>query len=345
MPHLMENCEICGKPTTSHRIKEYHVCHSCWLNKTEEVEGLKTQAEEEKVHRDQVENSGKDISGKLDNVKAKEDIFSVMDEYQKRLNDSMELDPGGGMFRRIENEVSEKFSNVLFEFTEKEGWPFILELIDRYGPDNPDMIDNIPVEDVTGRMIIHTRVNEGVEKIPIEALEYLTSFHDAPDIEWEDSFVCGWGFNHPDFDFKEIIERSLEYDEYLWVSALLERAFYADQKKAAPILIDLLKRDDISLIIKMGLVQSITFFTDREGWDMPDCSPRYWNWKEAIGYRSFDWDEEVERSLKEVIEEKLKDYIEDGQSMNIGMSERTWLNIPAYRCDFSKGWSFIDLQT
>ncbi|KAA0004116.1 MAG: hypothetical protein FE043_01540 [Thermoplasmata archaeon] len=36
-------CRICGKPTTSHRIGAYFVCHDCWEKRKGEVEKLRTE--------------------------------------------------------------------------------------------------------------------------------------------------------------------------------------------------------------------------------------------------------------------------------------------------------------
>jgi len=36
-------CRVCGKPTTSHRIGAYFVCHDCWEGRKEEVEKLRTE--------------------------------------------------------------------------------------------------------------------------------------------------------------------------------------------------------------------------------------------------------------------------------------------------------------
>ncbi len=283
-------------------------------------------------------NSGKEISKKLDEVDSKEDLFTVMDEYRLRLNGSLTLCPEGNLFRKIEGEVYEKLSNKFFDHAKGDGWAFVLNAIEEYGPENEDVINNVPVEEITGRMIILTRVNEGAENIPVEALEYLASFHDAPDIEWETSFSCGWGFDHPNFDFKGTIEKALKNGESIWASGILERAFFADQKKTAPILIEFIKRDDISNKDKMALVQAIAFFTDHDRWNMHDTSPRYWNWKDALDYGTFEWDEEVERSLKEVIEEELGDYIEKEQSKakENDMLYRVEKNIPVEDIDLSK---------
>ncbi|GEM_PF-368191 len=44
----MERCEICGKPTSSHEVGEYFVCHSCWEEFPEKMEGLKEEIKEER---------------------------------------------------------------------------------------------------------------------------------------------------------------------------------------------------------------------------------------------------------------------------------------------------------
>ena len=392
----MERCEICGKPTTSHKINGYIVCHTCWSEKSEKVdelkertkkeegedekektedtiEGLKNlikerkeEVEEEKTEEEMKEelkkamekrkqeeeefaerSGGKDtaerISNKLEDVDSKKELYSVFEEYQRELKDSLKKSPKGRLFRYLEGKLCEKISDILFEFSQEEGWSFVMELIDTYGPENEDVIDNVPIEDVVSRMIILTRTEDGVENIPVEALEYLATFYDAPDIEWETSFSLGCGFDHPEFDFEGLIEEMIEKDEVIWANAVLERAFYADQKKAVHVLIEFLKRDDISNKDKMTLTQSITFFTD-ERWGERETSPRYWDWKEAIGQESFEWDQEVERSLKEVIEEELAYHIEREQSKDLDMFMKSQKGLPAHECDFSEDWSFTDLQ-
>lgn len=340
----MDRCEICGKPTKSHSLGEYYICHSCWTEKTEEIDELKKRIEEEKEQKWSLKEAGKKISEKLDKVSSKEDLYNIFERYQRRLDESLDKDPEGNIYRTIDNEVSEKLCNILFDRARKEGWDFVLEMIERYSLENKDVIKNLPIENVAGRMIILTREEESVEEIPVKALEYLSDFRQKHDYEWEESFSLGWGFDHPEFDFKETIEEAIKEGDDLWASAILERAFYADQKKAAPILIEFLKRNDISNKNKMGLIQSVTFFTDSQTWRRPDKIPRYWNWRKAVGYMSFEWDEEVEESLKAVIEEELADYIEKNQSRDMDVFKRTSKNLPANICDFSEDWSFTDLQ-
>ncbi len=301
------------------------------------------QEEEETAKRLGGKETAERILNELDDVSSNEELYSVFEKYQREMKDALRKSSNAELYRYLEKKVAEKISDVLFDFAKKDGWSFVLDLIENYGHWNEEVIDIVPVEDVVSRMIIKTREKEGVENIPVEALEYLSEFYDAPDVEWESSFSLGWGFDHPEFDFEGLIEEMIEKDEVIWANAVLERAFYADQKKAAPILIEFLKKDDISNKDKMMLIQSITFFTD-EKWGERETSPRYWDWKEAIGRESFEWDEEVERSLKEVIEEELAEYIEREQSKDLDMFMKSQKGIPAHECDFSEDWSFIDLQ-
>jgi len=375
----MERCEICGKPTSSHEVGDHFVCHTCWTENPEKVDELKEriekeeETEEEKKEKtkkkteeemkeelkesirkreQEEEEAAKELGGdetadriltELDDVNSNEELYSVFEEYQREMKDALRKSSKRDLFRYLEKKVAKRISDVLFDFAKKDGWSFVLDLIENYGYGNKEVIDKVPVEDVVSRMIILTRAEEGVENIPVEALEYLAKFYDAPDMEWESSFSLGWGFDHPGFDFEGLIEKMIEKDEGIWASGILERAFYADQKKAAPVLIEFLERDDISYKDKMTLTQSITFFTD-EGWGERETSPRYWDWKEAIGRESFEWDEEVERSLKEAIEEELADYIEREQSKDLDMFMKSQKGLPAHECDFSEDWSFIDLQ-
>ena len=358
---------------------DYFVCHTCWTEKSEKVDELNERVEKEKETEEEKKEKTKEktveemkeelkesikkreqedektakelggketaerISDKLDEVSSTEELYSVFDEYQRALKDALRKSPKRDLFRYLEKKLAKKISDVLFDFAKEDGWPFVLGLIEKYDFENEEVIDKVPIEDVVSRMILLTREEEGVENIPVEALEYLAKFYDAPDVEWESSFSLGWGFDHPEFDFEGLIEKMIEKEEVIWASGILERAFYADQKKAAPVLIEFLKIDDISYRDKMTLTQSITFFTD-EGWGERETSPRYWDWKEAIGYKSFEWNEEVERSLKEAIEEELADYIEREQSKDLDMLMKSQKGIPAHECDFSENWSFTDLQ-
>jgi|GEM_PF-1335677 len=43
----MSICRICGKPTTSHAVGKYFVCHVCWESRKEEVEKLRKEVREE----------------------------------------------------------------------------------------------------------------------------------------------------------------------------------------------------------------------------------------------------------------------------------------------------------
>ncbi len=304
---------------------------------------MREEIELAKIFADNVRNSGIVISNKLNGVVTKYELYEIMAEYQDMLNNSLFLDPDGTLYIKIESKVSERLSNLIFKFALEEGWPFLLDLIKVYDPDNEEVIDCSTILNAISRMVILTRHKEGVEGIPVEALEYMVKFHEAPDTEWEESFVCGWGFDHPDFRFKEILEQAVEDDESIWASGILEPAFYADQKKAAAILIEFLRKDYVSNVDKMKLVQAVTFYTDAK-WDEPDLLPRYWDWKRAVDYGRFRWDDEVERALKDAIEEELADYIAEGQSKVIHDTiGRIADSIPAYEIDFSKEWSLEDL--
>lgn len=337
----MGKCEICGKPTWSHEVVGKAVCHSCWESREEEVERLKERAKEEEARRERIENSGTEMSVRLDDtVDSKKELYNVIDEYQKRLNQSLEVDPRGEIFHEIERKVSRKLAFHLFQFTKEEGWPFILNLVEKWDPEDESVVDNFPFENVVGRMIILTRTEEGVERIPAEALEYLVQFREASGMEWEESLSCGWAFDHPDFEFIEVVEEEVKKGNVHWVSGALERAFYADQEGVAPILIDLIKREDLSLQDKIYLIQAVTFSTGDRWNRFPPSVPRDWNWKEAIDYGKFEWDEEVKSGLKRAIEEEIA---EDFEDFSRGRTEKERFLRPLPDCDFSGEWSLTDL--
>jgi len=49
----MKNCEICGKPTKSHKIGYKYVCHTCWVDEDneEQIEELEEEIKKREMKR------------------------------------------------------------------------------------------------------------------------------------------------------------------------------------------------------------------------------------------------------------------------------------------------------
>ncbi|MEF8874919.1 MAG: hypothetical protein V5A88_09680 [Candidatus Thermoplasmatota archaeon] len=300
----MPRCEICGKPTTSHSLGEYVVCHSCWENNPDELEELKKEIKRKENEIKEIKESGEKISRELKDAGSTEEVKSLIHEYQKNLNLADEKNLEDYTFTKIIEDACEPLSNEVFQIAKKEGWSFLLNLIERYPPE--DTPDPMPIVNAVSRYLILTRWKEGIEKIPVEALDYLTNFDEGMDEMWEDSFTCGWGFDHPEFDFVGALRSAIEKGQIFWAVGSLEQVFYFEQKKAADILIDFLRSDDLTEDEKSSLVQSVALIGHRE-WETSEIIPHYWDWKESVGYEGFEWNEKIKSDLREVIEDELEE--------------------------------------
>lgn len=299
----MDRCELCGKPTSSHSVGECVVCHTCWEERREKIEELKEEQEQSKESEmEKIKKSGERISKKLKNLKMPEETESLLEEYQKNLELANEKNAGEYVFSKMIKDACEPLSDKIFEIAKEEGWTFLLDLIESYPPERT--FDSMPIVNAVARYVILTRWKKGVEEIPVEALEYLTEFDEGMDEMWEDSFTCGWGFDHPKFDFVGKLESAIEKGQIFWAVGALEQVFYIEQEKAADILIDFLQSEDFVEDEKYDLVQSVALIGHKE-WDTSEFVPHYWDWKEAVGYDGFEWQEEVKSTLREVIEEEL----------------------------------------
>lgn len=289
-------------------MDEFVVCHSCWEEDSKELQDLKRGYKKRKKQLKEIEVTGEKIAEELMDVRSVEQVRSLLQDYQQNLNLSMEMDAERDIFLKILDDACEPLSNKLFDAAKEEGWSFLLELIDKHPPfDTPD---SMPIVNAVSRYVIWIRFKKEVEDIPIEALEYLTEFNDEPTDMWEDSFTCGWGFDHPEFDFVGELESAIEKGQIFWAVGALEQVFYFEQEKGADILIDFLRREDLTEDEKYDLTQSIALIGDKE-WESSEFVPHYWDWKEAVGYDGFEWDKEVKSTLREAIEEELEERVSE----------------------------------
>lgn len=302
----MANCEICGKPTTSHEVGEYFVCHTCWTENSSELQELKKQNKKREQQMDEIRGAGKRISEEIEDAESVERVRSLLGDYQKNLNLASELSAKPSTFNIIIDDACEPLSDKIFDLAKEKGWSFLLDLVDLYPP--AETPDSMPIVNPVSRYVILTHWSYGVEEIPVEALEYLTKFDEGMDEMWEDSFACGWGLGHPEFDFVGVLESGMDKGQTFWAVGALEQGFYADQEKASEILIDFLEAEDLSEDVKYDLVQCVAMLGHRE-WDSAEIVPHYWNWKEALEYGGFEWNEEVKRDLRKVIEVELDDQV------------------------------------
>lgn len=239
-------------------------------------------------------------------VTSEEGAFDLMREYDTVVKGAMDLDDDGDYYRRIFFNSFQPIINVLWNQTESGGWPFLERLYSTFNPDT-DFTDSSPLVNVIGRMVILTRFRSGVNTIPVSALHFLNLFYDSEDdFEWDESFALGWGFDHQDIDFMDILLDSMTGNSAIWTSAILENAILADQEKGSEYLIKLLRMRDISPELKFELLQCVTFNENQ----LSTVLPRYWDWMEATKYQ-FTWIPEVKENIKKAIVEGFPELVEE----------------------------------
>lgn len=303
----MGKCEICGKPTSSHEVGEKVVCHPCWEENPEKIERLKEEESQRKESEmDKIKRSGERISEELSDVEGAEKVTSLLEDYQDNLDLANEKNARDYVFSKIIDDACEPLSDKIFEVAKKEGWSFLLDLIESHPPEKTP--DSMPIVNAVSRYVILTRWEKDVEELPVKALKYLTNFDEGVDEMWEDSFTCGWGFDHPEFDFVGALESAIEKGQRFWAVGALEQVFYFDQESGAEILINFLESEDLTQDEKYDLVQSVALLGHKK-WDTTEFVPHFWDWKQVLGYDGFEWDEEVESDLREVIEKELDDHV------------------------------------
>lgn len=125
------------------------------------------------------------------------------------------------------------------------GWPILLDPVEAYDPqaqaDIP--IGSPPLTNAVARSVIRTRLTDGVDAIPADALAYLAAIPrcdtESMEMTWEESIHYGWGIGHPNHPVGDTIRDLVSVDE-IWASATAHRALYADQHAATDLFIDIL---------------------------------------------------------------------------------------------------------
>lgn len=227
--------------------------------------------------------------------------FGMLAHYERELkeyHDAEDYDT----YRGILWAFYEPAVEALDEIAKREEWAFLAELIDAYprasNADEP--LASPVIENAVGRHVVRTRLRDGVEAVPVEALAYLGSFWESMgEVSGEESFTYGWGIGHPDHSVADHIH-DVVTEELFWVRGTLPHAFYADQHAAADLLEALLTAERIDYEDRYMLA-SILAGVDR---DSTPNIPRYWDLREELDYR-FEWDETIRARLREAIETEV----------------------------------------
>lgn len=238
-------------------------------------------------------------------------LHRALATYSGSLERALEEQSDGGTYRDIFWEYYEPLANGLDAATRAEGWQFLEEFVDAYHPSTSEGVPlgSPAIENAVGRHVIRTRYVDGVESVPVDALEYLTSIvaHAEPedDVELEAAHPYGWGIGHPGHSVADHLHGHVA-DDVFFVNPALEHAFYADQHAAVDLL-ERISRDDAiqrTLPYSTGDVSATRYLLDAPAGAASDeywpNIPRYWEWREDIGY-GFDLDEDVERRIRGLV--------------------------------------------
>ena len=205
-----------------------------------------------------------------------------------------------------------------------EGWPFLLDVLDAYWPENtfdfetypdrePLTVDETDVYEqfphvshvlttVTGKQMVRTRRSDSVAAIPSAALEYQLQFHRHPGDEspWIDSMSYGWGIGHPDHPVGDTIETLVDGEYEIWASTAIEHAMHADQHATVDLVENLFESVGVSdpalILCSLGSIERGYYPDSSQHWDWETLYPEFEN-------AGFSWDPDVRERLRTTVEE------------------------------------------
>ena len=233
--------------------------------------------------------------------------------YETRLASAHEADQSD-RYRGISRAYRERLITTLDATTQTEGWKFLADFLDAYYPETADEFPHVTtiLQNVTGRYLIRTRLSDGVDAIPVEALGYFSSILDRLNAERYDYIVegmhpYGWGIGHPDHPVADDIHQHASTNIFV-VGAMLEHAFYADQYLAMDLL-DRIARDDSvqqRIAHHTGPISETRSLLDAPAGAVSDFSPtipRYVDWDEQVD-SEFELDDDVEQRIRTLVVDK-----------------------------------------
>lgn len=328
MPHT---CEHCGERFEALSRLRLHDCP----DDQEAIERERRKRDDEldatlrKLRREEESAVNRTVSDELtDALERAADgdhvaVYQALAQYERHLSEEWERYEDGeywGFHRVFFGPAVDGLETAVLS----EGWPYLLEVLDAYWPENSFDLETYPDHEpfsgdetddyeafphvshvlttVTGKHLVRTRRADGVAAVPTEALEYLFRFHRHPGDEspWIDSMSYGWGIGHPDHPVGDSLERLVRGEYEIWAGTAIDHAMHADQHAAASLLESLFEdgivSDPVLLLRTLGSI-------DRGQY--PDSS-RCWEWESIypeFDDRGFDWDPEVRSRLRAVVEE------------------------------------------
>lgn len=310
MTHM---CEDCGETFETLSRLRLHECSADATDATGDTTADDRRTEESMVRQQSRQRDRE--------RRARRTTGDTLDEALEQAHDG---DPGAAVtaLAHLERELervqkrydSDRFRDVFWGYYQttveavdsvarREGWPFRLEIAAAYDPHEEGMLPEISgvVANLVARGVVRTRLSDGIESIPVAALEYLASipvFHtESFEIAWEESMHYGWGIGHPDVPVADTIRDRIDFEND-WAQAAAARALYADQHAAVSLYCDVLRAGDEES--RLFAADRLSHFEGDPHWE---TFPRGWD----IGAEferdfAFTFDDSVERQLRATIE-------------------------------------------
>lgn len=241
-------------------------------------------------------------------------LSQAMATYESELT-SARASNASDRYTGIRRAYRRQLISELDEATQAEGWTVLEEFIGAYHPNTAESFPHVTtiLQNVTGRNLIRARLTDGVEAIPVVALEYLeairTEVGEHQDYIIESLHPYGWGIGHPDIAVADRIHEHAS-EHIFSTSPMLEHAFYADQHAAIDLLERIVHDDSIHHEIPHRPSETITearYLLDASAGAASDnfwpTSPRYWDWHDDLG-SAFEFDDNVEHRIRDLVKEE-----------------------------------------
>ncbi|MFC7074704.1 hypothetical protein ACFQJ7_08450 [Halovenus rubra] len=316
---MSHDCEDCGQEFETLSRLRLHDCPADEPAENDDSEKSETSASDRNVaERQSDEVTIKQLDELLASIHDGElsAIHQAMAMYETQLRSAHESGEPD-RYRSISRAYREQLITVLDEATQTEGWEFLEEFLDAYHPETADEFPHVTtiLQNVTSRYLIRTRLSDGVEAIPVEALGFFSSIltrldGSGYDFITEGMHPYGWGIGHPEHSVADNIHDYASTSIPI-VNAILEHAFYADQRSAIELLEQIVEDESIQEIMRhpSGEISETRYLLDAPAGVVADFTPtipRYWEWQEELDYE-FELADDVEQRIRKLVRQKRID--------------------------------------
>jgi hypothetical protein len=241
-------------------------------------------------------------------------LYRTVAEYERVLgNAPTGQGPGSpGPAHAIRWEYHEPLAEGMDIAAQTEGWDVLTEFVDAYDPRDQDSLPEAAhvIANAVGRSVVRTRLSEGVDAIPGEALAYLGAIPEYSEdlaIAHEESYTYGWGIGHSNHSVSDqLVEVAGTAPK--WTSIALNTAFYADQYAAVEALERLATTDRVPRTVqRMTYEVDATryYFGAADDLELETFGPQVplqWDWEAELEF-SFELDPEVKDRIRELAHE------------------------------------------